>query len=378
MADYTVEAILGNATIVDGMTPTGIARALETITTEADKLSFTALTDVPEGITQLTAPEIIGLIEGETGVNALDLTKLRNVVKGSISGCENALNIRGTVNVYNSTGMTNIQSGDFWIADAINNTTNGYSIEDGDWVIALAANTTFDFTDTTKWLVIKQPKDTLLSVLKRETESDEESGIKQISVESPNASLGGNSIVTGTNGVAIGDVSTIQGSGGATIIIGARVLSGGVILNRGDAQVTEFTGRMKTTNATPVNMAFLSTILFRSGKTYKLTIELVAREYGGDKSKSWEWKKLVSRTDEALLSGASGITATVDSIPITGNTLSATLSVKATTPYNLYITCTGLATEVSWLVYVKSVEVATSEADVLTVTSEGETITYIQ
>lgn len=361
MADYTVSVTFAGIGLGAAMTPAAIRDALETLTA-GNRLDAAYIDNMPAAGGTDTGAQIVTKLEALSAGSRLSATKLDDLVKTNVLRAEKALNYLYTGNVWGTTlqaayPSADILPGDFFIASAINTSTNGTTVETGDWCIALTSNPGFNFADTTKWLVVKISKlPTRELAFRKNNDSTVASGIMPYDIEEYKSfALATYSFATGkdciTTATAVGAIST--GNAAVASRIGARAFASGRFAYSGDAQFQENVLRLATTNATPTEMILPGAITIADGKTYDFKVRLVARAYGGTPVKSWEWKALISAYRGTVI-GSVG-TATIQSIG--PSTMAASLYFSSS-PNKIYITCTGMAsTVVSWVAYVEAVEV---------------------
>ncbi len=380
MADYTISVTFGALGMGGAMTPAAIRDALETLTS-TNRLHATAIQGLPNAEDVLTISEIVTGLEALTGTNKLSATSLKNLAKTIVTGAEKALNYRAAGNVWSSSfqtaSMSAIIQWDMFVASGINTSSNGHTIEDKDWCIALTSSPGFDFTDITKWYILKVSKiPTRDLAFRKNTDGLTASGIMPYDIAAYKSfALGLYSFATGYNCIANAAGSIATGDSSSASRVGGRAFASGRFAASGDAQFQENIMRLETTNASTTEIVLPSPMAIIGGKTYDFKIRLVARVNGGLQSKSWEWKVLASYTTTGSLSSIG--TPIILSIPST-NALSAGITFSSS---QLTILCTGLAaTTVRWVAYIEAVEVYTSDGTGGTIAVDEGIVnnTYVQ
>ena len=361
MADYTISVTFGALGTGGDMTPAAIRDALETLT-GTDRLDASAIQNLPNAEDPLTIAEIVTGLEALTGTNRLDASKLKNLIKTNVDGAEKALNFIAEGNVWSGTFQASYPSSglyawDFFIAKNIDTDTNGETVETKDWCIALTANPGFDFTNTTKWYILKVSKIPTKEVpFRKYREEEDGSGIMPTDVTNYRSMAAAPySFAVGYEAcvpvASVGSVAT--GRSAVASRPGSRAFASGKFEHNGDVQYQEMVLRLETLNTVPTEMILPGAITVKTGKTYLFKVRLVARNYGGTYAKSWEWSALISPTTIA----ATPTISTPTTLSVGTSALAATLTFNATAPQRLVITCTGLATRTRWVAYVETLEV---------------------
>lgn len=380
MADYTISVTFGVVALGGAMTAAALRNSLQTLT-GLDRLSATAIKDLPNAASVLTVPQIITGIAAVTVENdKLNFVALKNRTKANVTGTQKALNEIGEGNVWSAAfqaGFPAILSGDYFIAKDINTAYNGTLIETGDWVIATTAAPGFNFS-TTAWRILKFSKiPATLSAFDRYNDTEAGSGTQPSeSTLYKSYALALYSHVYGKDCVAFQESSSSRGIGACASRIGAEAFSSTKFAHSGDAQVQRLTRTLQTTNTTPTEITLPGHYYIFGGKTYDLKVRLVARENLGAKSRSWEWKALVSYTTSPAGNTSIGIPIILS---VGSSTLSATLTFTDTYPQRMVITCTGLPATVRWVAYIESLEVYSDDllGSHTTITEDGQTSTYV-
>ena len=373
MPDYSITLQFYGLTIGNGtMTGNAIARALETLIGSSPdiRLHYAAIQGGPSGGSAMTAEDIINVLNAYVGDDKIKAGILKELTKLLVSHAEGALNKRGAGNVvlgsWQSANMTGIWANDFWVASGV---TEGLGIDNGDIVVAkVNAPASFNYNDASQWWVLRfslLSDDNKAPVLfiRHGNYYGTDNGI-EAKTDNPafaNRALGFNSFVSGrdsfTGVPAIGANS--MGISAGSIRIGERSLASGKFVDRGDAQFQEYIMRHSTSNASPAIVVLPNPYTLDSTKTFKMTVEGVARYGEGLNSRSWEWNFLVSRTKNGV------ILSTLPQTPVSQSIGSALCNAYLTannTTKKLEITVQGeTGKNINWVFYIRCLTVKTQD-----------------
>lgn len=382
MAEYTINVELLKTTLLN-MTGEQIIQALQDYEagTGTELIPVALIDGTIAGTGSMTGADIVNAINALAGAQPNILyNQIGLIPKSRILHANKSLNLIYTGDprssafqaLYSAPNTDRILTNDYIRVAQIYQDTY---FDDEDWVIALVDSPTWDYTDTSQWLILPLHKLNEIVDPVFQKHSSSTTGIE--SIPGGCSALGEDSFAAGDTTTAYAAASTSLGKESRAGRVGEVARSAGKRTTVGDRQVIDFQMYLTTTNAIQTEMILPQRYGFNNNTTYQIDIKLMGVVRGGKKAVTYYYRYLCGTDSDGLVWENGGvIDAGFDTVNprMEFGTPTMTVSVSvvpdiilgdAVTPplpgvyKGLKILCTGIAnTTVIWTADIHAIEVS--------------------